>query len=98
MLDVGDAAVRDAALDDHRTVAERQAEFVERVELKGKAGFDERAAAADLPDRHRLEDGDFALELAENFDALGVPLVFRPTHPAATIASISSSTRRPSSR
>jgi len=82
MLDVGDAAVCDASLDDDRAIAEREPELVEGIELERETGFDLRAAAADLFDRHRLEDSDFALELAENLNSLSVAFVFRPTHPA----------------
>src|SRR3954454_18084933 len=81
LVDVGDAAVGDASFDDDRSIAESEPEFVQGIELKGKAGFDLRAAAADLLDRHRLEDRDFAAQLAEDLDALGVALVLDPAHP-----------------
>ena len=66
----------DAALDDDRAVAEREPEVVQRIELEREAGFDLRAAAADLLDRHRLEDHHFAVQVAENLHAFGVALVF----------------------
>src|SRR6266550_4125209 len=80
LLDVGNAAVDDAALDDDGAVSKGQPEIVKGIECEGKAGFDLRAAAADLFDRHRLVDHYFAVKLAENLDALGVPLVFGPRH------------------
>ena len=82
LIDVADAAVRDSSLDDDRAVAEGEAEFVKGIELKGKAGFDLGAAAADLLDRHRLEDHDFAVELAEDLDALACRACRSAAHPA----------------
>jgi len=82
VFDVGNAAVDDASLDNDRAIAERQPKVVERIELKGKTGFDLRAAAADLFDRHRLEDSDLAFELAEDLNPLSISLVFGPSHPA----------------
>ena len=61
-----------AAFDDDRSVAQGEAELVQRVELEGKAGFDLGAAAADLLDRHRLENHHLAAELAKDLDPLGV--------------------------
>ena len=46
------------------------------------ACFDLRTAAADLLDRNRLKDGDLAAQLAEDLDALNIPLVLRTSHPA----------------
>jgi hypothetical protein len=74
--------MRDASLDDDRPFAKRETEFVQGIDLKGKACFDLRAASADLLDRHRLKDGDLAAKLAEDLDALSIPLVLRTSHPA----------------
>ena len=82
LVDVGDAAVDDASLDDQRTVAERQPEVVKGIEVERKTGFDLRAAAADLLDRHRLEDHHLAVQLAEDLQALGVAFVVRRRHSA----------------
>ena len=82
MLDVGDRAVRDAPFDDNGTVAEGEAEFVKGIDLQGEAGFDLRAAAADLLDRHRLKHRDFAAQLAEDLDAVSIALVLGTSHPA----------------
>ena len=41
---VADMAVRDPALDDHRSIDERQPELVERIELQRKRCLDLRAA------------------------------------------------------
>ena len=83
MLDVGDGAVRDPAFDDNGKLAEGQPELVKGIELEGKAGFDLRAATADLLDRHRLKDGDLAAKLAEDLNAPGIiPFVPRSAHPA----------------
>ena len=83
LVDVADAAVGDASFDDDRAVAEREAEIVKGIELEGKAGFDLCAAAADLLDRHRLEDHDLAVQLAENLDRVRVSrLSVRRRHPA----------------
>ena len=67
--------MHDASLQDDGLGAEGQAEVVKGVEGEGEAGFDGGAAAADLLDLQRLEHHDFALEIAENQDALGVALV-----------------------
>ena len=40
LFHIADAAVGDAAFDDDRSVAERQAEFVKGIEMEGEAGFD----------------------------------------------------------
>ena len=75
MLDVADAAVRDAALDDNGAVAEREPKIVQGIVVEGETGFDLSAAAADVFDRHRLEDHDLAEEIAQDLDALGVSLL-----------------------
>ena len=74
---LADVAMRDAALDDHRTVAEREPEIVQRVELEGERGLDLRAAEADVQDRHGLEHHDLSLDLPFKWDALAIPLVTR---------------------
>ena len=51
LIDVADAAVRDASLDDDRAIAEREAEIVQRIELQREVRFDLGAADADLLDR-----------------------------------------------
>jgi len=68
-------AVHDAALDDDGAIAERQPKIVEAIELERKSGFNLCAASADLLDRHRLEDHHFAVELAEDLNALRIPRV-----------------------
>ena len=50
-------------------------EIVQGIEVEGKPGFDLGAAAADLLDRHRLEDHHFAVQVAEDLQAFGVALV-----------------------
>jgi hypothetical protein len=66
--------VRDATLQDDGAIAQREAHFVERVDVEREAGFGKAAAAADLFDRERLEDHDLAMQLSENLDALAVSL------------------------
>src|SRR5687767_7469472 len=76
--DVGqfaDVTVRDASLDDDRAIAKREAEIVQRIELKGEGGLDLRAAEAYVQDGHRLEHHDLASDLPLEWDALQVPLL-----------------------
>jgi CheY-like chemotaxis protein len=67
--------MRDPSLDDDRAVAERQAEIMERIELKGKRRLDLRAATADLFDCNRLKYHDFAVKGAENQDSIRIAFV-----------------------
>ena len=92
LIDVADAAVDDPSLDDDGAVAEGEAEFVKGIELEGKAGFDLRAAAADLLDRHRLEDHHLAVQLAEDLQIRSRVALVVAAPSGATIASFSSST------
>src|SRR5436190_3875979 len=85
LIHVADAAVRDPSLDNDGPVAEREAEFVKGIEMEGEAGFDLAATAGDLLDHHRLEDHHFAVELAEDLNALCVALIACPRHRAPTI-------------
>ena len=39
LIDVADAAVDDAAFDDHRLIAEAEPQIVERIEMEGKRQF-----------------------------------------------------------
>ena len=78
LIDVGNTAVRDTPFDDDRAVPEGEPEVVKGIELKGKTGFDLRAAAADLLDPHRLEDHDFAAQLTEDFDPFAYPACSPP--------------------
>ena len=72
LIDVADAAVRDAALDDNGAVAEREPEIVEGIELERKRRLDLRAAPADFFDRDRLEHHHLAVKLAEDLNPLGI--------------------------
>jgi hypothetical protein len=82
VLDVGDAAMHDASLDDDRPLSEGETEFVEGIELERKSCFDLSAPAADLLDRHGLKHRDLTAKLAENLNALSVAAVFAAPHPA----------------
>jgi hypothetical protein len=75
--------VGDAPFDNDGSIAEREAEFMKGIELKGKAGFDLAAAAGDLLDHHRLEDHHLAVELAEDLDALVVAFIALVGHSGA---------------
>jgi hypothetical protein len=75
--------MRDTPLEHNGLVAERQAQFVKGIEREREPRLDRRAAAADLLDLQRLEHHDFALEIAENQNALGVALIRLGTHPRA---------------
>src|ERR1700730_1919459 len=72
LVHVADAAVGDASFDDDRALAEREAKFVQGVDVQGEGGFELDAAAADFLDRGRLEHHNLAVELAEDWDTLGV--------------------------
>src|SRR3990170_8676049 len=74
-MQFSDAAMHDAAFDDDRSVAEREAQIVKRIELKRERGFELDAAQADLPDDHRLEDHDLAVEVPEDFNTFRVAFV-----------------------
>ena len=50
LVDVADAGVRNAALDDHGPIAKGESEIMKGIELKGKAGLHLHAAVADLAD------------------------------------------------
>src|SRR5690606_27034582 len=65
-VDVTDPAVHDTSLDDHGVFIERQAEFMERVELQLRVGLDLHAAGPDLGDDHRLEDHHATGQFAED--------------------------------
>ena len=62
MFHVADLAVGDAPLDDDRSAAERQADFMEGVELKRERRLDSRTGRAELFDRHGLEDHHLAAQ------------------------------------
>ena len=80
LVDVADAAVGDAALQDDRLIAECQPDVVKGIQVERKRRFDEAAAAADFLDRERLEDHDFAMQLSENLKPLAIALVIRFSH------------------
>ena len=73
--------MRDAALHDNRTLAQREPEIMKRVEMKRKCGFDQGASPADFPDGDRLEHHHFAAELTKNEDAVGIALIRFFLHP-----------------
>ena len=73
--ELADVAVSDPALDDHGTVAEREPEIVQRIELEGERGLDLGPAEADVQDGHGLEDHDFPLDFPFKWDTLAVPLL-----------------------
>ena len=77
LVHVADAAVRDAALQDDRLVAECQPDVVQRIQVQRKRRFDQAAAVADLLDRERLEDHDLAVQLAEDLDPVAIALFVR---------------------
>jgi hypothetical protein len=62
LVEVADVAMGDAPFDDDRTLAQRDAEVVQRVELQRERGLDLRATAADVEDRHRLIDLDLPVQ------------------------------------
>src|SRR4051794_28022215 len=72
LVDVADAAVRDAALDDDRAVAQGEAELMEGVHVEREYGFDLGAAPADFLDGGRLEDHHLAVQFAQNGNPLCV--------------------------
>ena len=76
----------DASLDDDGTIAERQPEIVQRIELQREARFDLGTAATDFLDRHRLKDHHFAAKLAEDGNTFGVALVVGTPHLRRNIA------------
>src|SRR5215475_10527282 len=81
----------DPSLENDRLGAERQAQFVKGVNGERKAGFNRRAAAADLLDLQRREHHDFALEIAENQNPFSIPFVCFGAQRGGTITPSSSS-------
>ena len=69
--------MRDAALDDHGAVAERQAEIVKGIQLQREGSLDLHAAMTHLADSSRLENHYLAVQRSKELDALGIPLVVR---------------------
>ena len=77
LIDVADARMRDAALDDHRAFAKGETKIVERIELQRKAGFHLHAAMTHLADSRRLKNHYLAVQRSKELDALGISLVVR---------------------
>src|SRR4051812_757920 len=73
---LADVAMGDAPFDHHRSVAERDAEVVEGVELQRERRFDLGAAAADIQDGHGLIDLDLARQRRRYSHAFSVAFVF----------------------
>src|SRR5262245_61223263 len=69
LLDVDDAAVSHTALDDNRSFAEGQTQFVDGIDLKSEGGFDLNAPAGNLGDGHREKNHHAAIECAEDRNA-----------------------------
>jgi hypothetical protein len=64
--------VHDASFDDDSQAAERQTEFVNRVENERKGGFDLSAAGPQLLDEDALVDGGGARKVSEDLKSFGV--------------------------
>jgi hypothetical protein len=66
LIDVHQGAVRDSTFDDHRLVAEFEAELVKRVQIERKVGLGFESLLADFEDRQRLKQHHLARERAEH--------------------------------
>ena len=75
LIDVADARVRNAALDDHGTVPERETEIVKGIQLQREAGLHLHSAMTQLADGRRLKDHYLTVQRSKELDALGIPLV-----------------------
>ena len=73
LIDVADAAVRDAALQYDRLIAECQPNVVKGIQMQWKRRFDKASAMADFLYRERLKNHDFAVQLSKNLNAFAVP-------------------------
>ena len=67
-------AMDDSRLDDDGLRAEREPHVVQRIEVERDPCFDGEALDAQLRHGHRLEDHDFANELAQHRNALELTL------------------------
>ena len=65
----------DAPFHDHRSITEREAEIVQRIQLKGETGLDLHTAMTHLADGRRLKNHYLAVQRSQELDALGIPLV-----------------------
>lgn len=74
LIDIADARVRNAPLNHHVSLAEGEAEIVERIELQRKRRLDLHAAMTHLADRRRLKNHYLAVQVSKQFDAFGIPL------------------------
>lgn len=75
LVDLADAGVRDAPLDDDGMFAEGETEIVKGIELQREGGFHLHSAMAQLADRSGLKDHYLAVQRSQELDALGIPLV-----------------------
>ena len=75
LVHVADVAVRNPPLQDHRSVAKRQPDFVQGIQVQRKGRFNQAAAEGHFPDRERLENHHLAVQLAENLNPIVVALV-----------------------
>ena len=77
LIDVADPAVRNAAFEDDRSIAQCQPKVVEGIEVERKRCFDKAPARTDFLDGERLKNHHFAVQLSENFNPFPVPLLLR---------------------
>src|SRR5688572_19259386 len=77
LVDVADARMHDASLDDDRAPAKRQPQIMQGIEMEGKSGLDRGPADADFLDQHRLVHHDLADQITEDRNAIPIPLVRR---------------------
>ena len=75
LIDVADARMRNAAFDHDGSIAKREAEIVERIELQWEAGLHLHAAMTHLADCSWLEDHYLTVQRSKELDALGIPFV-----------------------
>src|SRR5678815_173821 len=66
LVDVRNAGMRDPSLENDRVAAQRQPEFVKRVDREGKPRLHQCPAPAELLDVQRFEHHDFALQIAQH--------------------------------
>ena len=67
--------MRDPSFENNRSPSEGQPQLMKRVDRERETRFHRCSATADLLDLQRLEHHDFALEIAENQNPFGIPLV-----------------------
>ena len=88
LIHIADSTVGHAPLDDHRSAAQGQPYVVQRIELEGKPRFHLNAPQPDLPDCHRLENHDLAVEVTQDRNALRFPFLVGHSRRTISVAAL----------